>query len=127
MGEEKKSKHDAEEVKEILSVVSEKVPELLTQLSDVLYGAEQSKKYGQAVAQFYKELKDAGMSDKEAFELTKQYMSIFSMGGALGKMMGGSGLGHHGHDDIGEEIQDHVEKAIKIKLEKKFKEDEDED
>jgi len=119
MNEEKKKKHDAEEVKEILEVVSKKVPALLNELADVLYGTEQSKKYGKAIAQFYKELKDAGMSDKEAFELTKQYMSIFGLGGALGKMMGGPGE----KSDIGEEIKKKVEEGIKIKLEKKFEED----
>jgi phosphomevalonate kinase len=122
MAEEKKRKHDAEEVKEILDVVAEKVPALLNELTDVLYGTEQSKKYGKAVAQFYKELKDAGMSDKEAFELTRQYMSIFNLGGALGKMMGGEG-GHEGHggshghgNDLGDEIRDKVKIEIKKSL-----------
>jgi len=121
MTEEKKKKHEAEEVKEILDVVSQKVPALLNELADVIYGTEQSKKYGKAVAQFYKELKEAGMSDQEAFELTRQYMSIFSLGGALGKMMGGGGRGEHGEDsefdeETKKEIQDKIKKEIKIKL-----------
>lgn len=117
MAEEKHGRHDAEEVKEILDVVSKKVPELLNQLADVLYGAEQSQKYGKAVAQFYKELKDAGMSNEEAFELTRQYMSIFSLGGALGKMMGGGGSGGPG-DEIGNEIQKKIKMEIRKDLDK---------
>ncbi len=95
-----------------MDVVSQKVPALLNELADVLYGTEQSKKYGKAVAQFYKELKDAGMTDKEAFELTRQYMSIFSLGGALGKMMGGAGEGSGLNVDIQAQVRDKVKKEI---------------
>ena len=89
-GEEKK-KHgpDAEQVKEILAVVSEKVPALLNSLADVLYGKEQGAKYGQAVSGFYKSLKDAGMTDEQAYELTKQYMSAMNLGGLIGEAMRG--------------------------------------
>jgi hypothetical protein len=117
MSEEKGKMPEAEEVKEILDVVSKKVPELLNQLADVLYGAEQSQKYGKAVAQFYKELKAAGMSNEEAFELTKQYMSIFSLGGALGKMIGGGGHGGPG-EEIGNEIKSKIKMEIRKDLDK---------
>lgn len=85
----------AENVKEILTVVSEKVPALLNSLADVLYGKEQSVKYGQAVANFYKTLKDSGMTDEQAYELTKQYMSAMNLGGMIGKAIRG-GRGGHG-------------------------------
>ena len=93
MAEEVKKKHgtDADEVKEILSVVSEKVPALLSSLADVLYGKEQGAKYGQAVSGFYKSLKDAGMTDEQAYELTKQYMSAMNLGGMIGQAIRGSG------------------------------------
>ena len=116
MSDEKEGKHDAEEVKEILNVVAEKVPELLNQLADVLYGAQQSAKYAKAVSQFYKELKDAGMTDAQAFELTRQYMSIFNIGGALGKMMTGGGLSGW-DDDIGKEIKLKIKERIKKDME----------
>ncbi len=80
---------DAEEVKEILTVVSEKIPKLLNSLTDVLYGADQAGKYGKAVAGFYKELKDSGMTDEQAFELTKQYMSSLNLSGMIDKAMSG--------------------------------------
>jgi hypothetical protein len=76
---------DPEKIKEILKVVSEKVPTLLKELSTVLYGTEQAKQFGIAVATFYNELKDRGMSDEQAFELTRQYMSTLN----LGQMMRG--------------------------------------
>jgi hypothetical protein len=53
---------DPEKIKEILDVVSEKVPGLLKELAGVLYGPDQAKKFGVAVATFYKELKDAGIA-----------------------------------------------------------------
>ena len=85
---------DPEKIKEILSIISEKVPELLKELSGVLYSPEQAKQFGLAGATFYKELKAAGMTDEQAFELTNQYMSTMSIGSA----MKGFAHGHeHGH------------------------------
>jgi len=79
---------DPEKIKEILSIVSEKVPGLLKELSGVLYGPDQAKRFGQAVATFYKELKDAGMTEEQAFELTKQYMSTLNLGGMFSRFAG---------------------------------------
>ena len=104
---------DPEKIKKILNVVSEKVPELLGKMSDVLYGADQAKKYGKAVSTFYKELKAAGMTDGQAFELTREYMSALSLGKMIGK------FGHHGHGNehsfgpFAEEIKEHVRNSFK--------------
>jgi len=85
---------DPEKIKEILDVVSEKVPKLLREFSDLLYSPKSAKQYAEAAAIFYKELKEAGMTDDQAFELTSQYLSTLN----LGKMMGKFG-GHHGHHE----------------------------
>jgi len=82
---------DPEKIKEILDVVSEKVPGLLRELSDLLYSPKSAKQYAEAAATFYKELKQAGMTEEQAFELTTQYLSTLN----LGKMMGKFGHGHH--------------------------------
>ncbi len=74
---------DPEKIKEILDVVADKVPGLLRELSGLLYSPESAKQYAQAAATFYKELKAAGMSESEAYELTSQYLSTLN----LGKMM----------------------------------------
>jgi hypothetical protein len=76
---------DPEQIKEILNIVSEKLPGLLKELSGVLYSPDQAKRFGIAVSTFYKELKDAGMTDEQAFELTKQYMSTLNVGGMFSK------------------------------------------
>jgi len=77
---------DPEKIKEILDVVSEKIPGLLKQLSELLYGPKSAKQYAEAAAIFYKELKGAGMTDEQAFELTRQYMSTLNLGNMMGRM-----------------------------------------
>lgn len=118
MGREKK---DVEELKEVLEVVSEKVPKLLNEISNALFSAEKAEKFGMSVANFYKAMKEAGMSDEQAFELTQKYMSSFSMGGIVGQALGqfGGPGHHHSGDDIGEEIRQSVKAKIKKKLEEK--------
>jgi hypothetical protein len=85
---------DPEKIKEILNILSEKIPGLLKDLSSVLYGASQAKQYGVAVATFYNELKAAGMKDDQAFELTRQYMSTLN----IGKMFQGFGSQRKHHE-----------------------------
>jgi hypothetical protein len=76
-----------EEVKEILDVVAEKIPNLLESLSDILYSKENAQKYGDAVAHFYKSLLEAGMTTEQAFELTEKYMSSLSPLASMGGML----------------------------------------
>ncbi len=123
---------DAEHVKEILEVVSEKIPKLIENLTDILYGEKSSAKFGKAVASFYKELVDSGMTKDQAYELTQQYMSSLNLSGLIGDAVGGGGIhkgGHkimihtgsddcgHGDHDIGKEIEEHVKERIRKKLE----------
>jgi len=75
---------DPQKIKEIMDVITEKIPGLLKQLSDLLYGASSAKQYAAAAATFYKELKAAGMTDSQAFELTQQYMSTLNLGNLIG-------------------------------------------
>jgi hypothetical protein len=82
---------DPEKIKEILDVVSEKVPGLLRELSDLLYSPKSAKQYAESAATFYKELKTAGMSEEQAFDLTSQYLSTLN----LGKMMSKFNVHHH--------------------------------
>ena len=83
---------DPEKIKEILDVVSEKIPGLLKELSGLLYSPKSAKQYAEAAAIFYKELKNAGMTDEQAFELTSQYLSTLNIGKMMGK------FGRHNHD-----------------------------
>ncbi len=88
---------DPKQIKEILNVVSEKVPELLKELSGVLYSPDQAKKFGLAGATFYKELKAAGMTDDQAYALTQQYMSTMSLGSTMRDFAAHRGGPHNSH------------------------------
>jgi hypothetical protein len=76
---------DPEKIKEILDVVAEKIPGLLRELSSLLYSPKSAKQYAEAAATFYKQLKEAGMNDQQAFELTSQYLSTLNIGNMIGK------------------------------------------
>lgn len=122
---------DAQEVKEILEVVSKEIPKLIENLTDILYGEKSSAKYGKAVASFYKSLIDSGMTNEQAYELTQQYMSSLNLAGLIGDAIGSDKKGHKkimikagsGDDcveideDFGKEIEERVKENIRKKLE----------
>ncbi len=81
---------DAEQLKEIFGVLTDSVPKLLDSVTKVLYGAQEGTKFGESVAAFYKALRDAGMTNDQAFELTKDYMANLSLGGMLKNIVSGA-------------------------------------
>lgn len=87
MGNEK---HDAKEVKEVLEVVSTEIPKLLESISNALYKPENATQLAESVAAFYRKMKEAGMDDKMAYELTQQYMANYSLGGMISSAIGGA-------------------------------------
>ncbi len=120
---------DAQEVKEILEVVSKEIPKLIESLTDILYGEESSAKYGKAIASFYKSLIDSGMTNEQAYELTQQYMSSLNLAGMIGDAIGGdkkgqkkilikSGSGNNIEigEDFGKEIEERVRERIRKDL-----------
>ncbi len=82
-------KHDAKEVKEIMEVISVEIPKLLEAITNAIYDAKNAENFGKAVAEFYKQMKTAGMDDKQAYELTQKYMTNFSLGGMVGQVFSG--------------------------------------
>jgi hypothetical protein len=73
-----------EELRGIFKVLGEEVPGLLEKLTKILYGVKESEDFGKAVGNFYKALKDAGMSNEQAFQLTQEYMGNLNIGRAFG-------------------------------------------
>ena len=119
---------DAEEIKEILDAVSDKVPKLLNDITEALFSAEKAEQFGESVAKFYKSLIEAGMDPDQAFELTQKFMDSSSPGGMISKALGGlggggnisiGGHGHHGDDDFGDDIEKKVKEKIAKKLDEK--------
>ena len=82
-------KHNAQEVKEIMQVVSTEIPKLLEAITSAIYDSKNAENFGKAVAEFYKQMKAAGMDDKQAYELTQKYMTNFSLGGMVGQVFSG--------------------------------------
>lgn len=95
-------KYDAKELKELLEAVSTEIPKLLESVSNTLYRTENAEVLAKSVATFYKQMKEAGMDDKKAFELTQQYMSNYSLGGMISSAIGGAAKRKE-HDDEDEE------------------------
>ena len=79
----KEGEMDAKELKEILNTVSTEIPKLLESIGKVFSNPENANQIGKAVAQFYKELVAAGMTPQQAYEMTRDYMASFSLGGLI--------------------------------------------
>ncbi len=117
---------DVDELKEVLSVVSTEIPKLLTAISESLFNAEQTGQYAQAVADFYKSLREAGMNEEQAFELTQGFMDKTNFAAMIQEIVGGRGplrklakARHEAGEDIGAAIEDAVKEKIKEKFEEK--------
>ena len=113
------SKSEPEEIAEILSVVSTEVPKLLTAISDSLFGAEQTGKYAEAVSDFYKSLREAGMDEDKAFELTKVFMDRSNLAGMLQDIIGKGDWSEMQKGDRESEIEKKVKRKIKERLDDK--------
>jgi len=65
---------DAESVKEILDVVSDRIPALITGIQQAVYSPGQSKQIARSIAEFYKTLIESGMPERDASALTISHM-----------------------------------------------------
>ncbi len=63
-----------EDLREVLSAVSEMVPSLLRELRGVLYSKDAAESMADAVSTFYRKLVDAGIPREDAMEMTRGYM-----------------------------------------------------
>lgn len=109
---EDKEKEEAEELKEVLSVVSKEIPALIKGIIASVFSEEAGKSMGKAAAAFYKELKESGMPDEVAIKMTENYISVFtSLGDIMKKFTKGK--------EYSPEIEKEIEKKIKKKLAEK--------
>ncbi len=65
---------DIDGLKEVLGVVTDKVPGLLRELRNVLYSKDAAENMADAVATFYTKLVEAGIPKDQAMDMTKGYM-----------------------------------------------------
>ncbi len=102
---------DMEKLKEVMTIMSTEIPKLLESISKTMYSADNAAKLGEQTAEFYKKLKDAGMTDEQAFKLTEEFMANFSVGSMIGKIIGGAR--RPGNDDVDDEVNAQIKKRIK--------------
>lgn len=113
-----KAKHkmpEAEEVKEILGVVSAEIPALIKGIINSVFSEEAGKNMGRAAAAFYKELKEGGMPDDVAVKMTENYIGVFTSLGDILKHAGKWG----GKEQVSSEIEEKIAKKIKEKIAEK--------
>lgn len=79
MDDEKRHRHESpEEIAEILSVVSDKVPGLIKGLVSSVFSEDSARNMAKAAATYYNELKAGGFPDDIALRMTQDYVSIFT-------------------------------------------------
>jgi hypothetical protein len=63
-----------EDLREVLSIVTDQVPDLLRGLRNILYSKEAAENMADAVATFYKKLVEAGIPKEEAMDMARGYV-----------------------------------------------------
>jgi hypothetical protein len=114
--EEKDPKKEAENIKELLNVVSTEVPGMIKSILASVFSEEAGRNMGKAAAAYYKELKSGGLPEDVAVKLTGDYMRTFT---SIGDMLRGSVRGRHSGSgvDIGEAISEAIDKKRREKEE----------
>jgi len=74
MSENTIKSEDVNALNDVLEVVSDKIPKLISELLKTFYSEEAGSQMGKAVGSFYKELVNAGMPADEALEMAQDYM-----------------------------------------------------
>jgi hypothetical protein len=62
------------EIGELLEVIAEKVPKLVTELLRSLYSEEAGSQMGKAVGNFYKALVESGIPAEDALKMATDYL-----------------------------------------------------
>ena len=101
--ERKDQKMDAQNVKELLSVVSTEIPTMIKSIMSSVFSEEAGRNMGKAAAAYYKELKNGGLPDEVAVKLTQEYMQTFTNIGQILKNVGGGRFNQHMHSEKEEE------------------------
>ena len=109
----KRGMENPEEIKEILEVVSKEVPGLIKGIVGSVFSEESGRDMGKAAGAFYKELKESGMPDEIAVRMTENYLGVFT---SLGDIMKKLDLGK------GEKSRSEVEKEMERKIKEKLAE-----
>jgi len=100
----KKSTSDAEEIREILGVVSSSVPDLVKNVFGAIYDPSIAENYGKGVGSLYKELQEQGLPEDMIREIVLNFSKSFDIVGTAMK-------------NIPQDIQKDVKLRTKIDIE----------
>lgn len=107
-----------ENVREILGVISSELPVMIQGIVSAVFSAvfseEAGRNRGKAATAYFKELKDGGMPEQVAVEMTEEYMRTFN----LGYMLRSARKGRWSHDeggDTGRQIEENTRKGFQKK------------
>jgi hypothetical protein len=75
------SKEDPEEIKEILGIVSNEVPQLITNIFKAIYDPSIAENYGKGIGALYRELKEQGLPDDIIDGIVKNFAKSFDIVG----------------------------------------------
>jgi len=118
---------EAQEVKEILSVVSSEVPALIKGLIASVFSEEAGRSMGKGAAAYYKSLKEGGLPDHVAVKMTQDYVQTFTSFGEVFRNVGHVQRHRHEEDeDLREKIRS-IKKGVVEKVEKSIEDEEDKD
>lgn len=94
-------KSDAENIREILDAVGDRVPRMMKNIMGSIYTPEVGADMGRSVGAYYKELIAAGLPEKAALRMTRDF--AFNMKGMMRGMDMGERQGRHHHGGQGHE------------------------
>jgi hypothetical protein len=120
--EHKHEKMEPENIKEILGVVSTEIPTMIKSILSSVFSEEAGRNMGKAAAAYYKELKNGGLPEQVAVNMTEEYMRTFTN---LGEMFKNVRMGKSSHG-VEDEISRRVRENVAKKLQEENEEEEEE-
>lgn len=88
--ERKRRSMEPEEMKELFSLFSSEIPEMIKRIMNSVFSEEAGTNMGKAASAYYNQLKSGGLPDEVAIKLTEEYMRTFT---SLGDMLKSAGSG----------------------------------
>lgn len=84
---------DIEKLREVLKALGEGLPSILNSVTNLAYDPKRVAAFATSTAEFYRQLREAGVPEDKAAELTKSFMERMNPMGPLGGLLGASGMG----------------------------------